>query len=269
MHFITLPWRILRRFLDERCAQTAAALAFATLLGLVPMIAVAAAILSHLPLADSLGSAVQKFLLANFLPEKAGTIIARYVSEFAHKAGRLTWIGIGALAFTAIMQMLTIEHAFNGIWRVQESRPFLRRVVMHVVALLLGPVVFGISLALTTYLATASIGLVAEWRGATAAVLRALSFVILATFFGLLYWKVPNRQIKCWHAACGGIFAAVGFAFLQWLFASYVSGISGYRVVYGAFAAIPIFLVWLYLSWGVILIGALLTAEVETRRGRR
>lgn len=262
MHFITLPWRVVRRFLEERCAQTAAALAFATLLGLVPMIAVAASILSHLPLAESLGQAVQKFLLANFLPEKAGSIIARYVSEFAHKTEKLTWIGVSGLVLTAIMQMLTIEHAFNTIWRVRENRPLLRRIALHVLALLLGPVVFGGSLALTTYLATASIGLVAEWRSAAAPVLRTLSFIFSATFFALLYWKLPNKPVIRWHAIIGGVFAAAGFALMQGLFAAYVSGVSGDRIVYGAFAAIPIFLAWLYLSWGVILMGALVTAEL-------
>lgn len=269
MHFITLPWRVLRRFLEERCAQTAAALAFATLLGLVPMIAVAVAIISHLPLADSLGLAVQKFLLANFLPDKAGSIIARYVSAFAHKAERLTWVGVGGLILTAIMQMLTIEHAFNTIWRVRENRPMLRRVALHGIALLLGPVVFGGSLALTTYLTTASIGLVAEWKSAAAPVLRGVSFVFAAALFALVYWKVPNREVNRWHAAIGGSIAAAGFSLMQWLFASYISGVSDYRIVYGAFAAIPIFLAWLYLSWGVILVGALVTAELAPGGGRR
>ncbi|WP_459949005.1 YihY family inner membrane protein [Denitratisoma sp. agr-D3] len=264
MHLLLLPLRVLRRFLDERCTQTAAALSFATLLGLVPMIAVAVAIMSRLPLADALGVAVQKFLLANFLPEKAGGIIARYVGLFAQKAERLTWIGALALAATALMQMLTIEHAFNQIWRVKESRPFLRRVAMHLLALLLGPVVFGVSIALVTYLATVSLGLVDEWKAATAWVFRILSFLFSTGLFTLLYWKVPNRPVEKHHALAGGLVAATGFGLMQWLFAGYMSSMPGYRIMYGAFAAIPIFLAWLYLSWGVILVGALISADFGT-----
>ena len=262
MHLLLLPLRVLRRFLDERCTQTAAALSFATLLGLVPMIAVAVAIMSRLPMADALGMAAQKFLLANFLPEKAGGIIARYVGQFAQKAERLTWIGALALAGTALMQMLTIEHAFNQIWGVKENRPFVRRIAMHMLALLLGPVLFGVSIALITYLATASLGLVEEWKSATAWVFRVLSFLVSTGLFTLLYWKVPNRFIEKRHALVGGIVASIGFGLMQWLFASYLSGMSTYRVMYGAFAAIPIFLAWLYLSWGVVLVGALISADL-------
>lgn len=268
MHLLLLPWRVLRRFLDERCTQTAAALSFATLLGLVPMIAVAVAIMSRLPLADAVGMAVQKFLLANFLPEKAGGIIARYIGLFAQKAERLTWVGALALAATALMQMLTIEHAFNQIWGVKENRPFLRRVALHLLALLLGPVVFGISIGLVTYLATASLGLVEEWKAATAWVFRILSFLFSTGLFTLLYWKVPNRPVDRRHALVGAVVASLGFGLMQWLFAGYMSGVSSYRVMYGAFAAIPIFLAWLYLSWGVILAGALISADLGGIGGR-
>ena len=269
MHLILLPFRVLRRFRNERLTQTAAALSFATLLGLVPMIAVAAAILSHFPLADTLSAAIQKFLLANLLPDKAGSIIAKYVSQFAHKANHLTWISIATLAVTAVAQMLTIEHAFNGIWAVRENRPLLRRIVMHVVALLLGPAVFGGSIAATTYLASTSLGLVEEWRTVTASVLRTLSFITVAGAFALLYWKVPNRPVARPHAILGGIAAALGFSAMQWLFAIYLASVSGYRIIYGAFAAIPIFLLWLYLSWSVILLGALITAELENKKIKR
>lgn len=266
-----LPFRVLRRFHAERCTQTAAALSFATLLGLVPMVAVGAAILSHLPLADSLGATIQKFLLANLLPEKAGGIIAKYMGQFAGKAQRLTWLGVAGLAVTAILQMLTIEHAFNAIWAVKESRPIWRRLLMHAITLLLGPIVFGGSIAATTYLASVSLGLVTEWQAVTAAVLRALSFCFVAGAFALLYWKVPNRPIFREHALMGGVLAAAGFAVLQWLFATYISGFAGYRLIYGAFAAVPIFLLWLHLSWSVILLGALTTAELGAgaKGGRR
>lgn len=270
MHLITLPFRVLRRFLDERCTQTAAALSFSTLLGLVPMIAVAAAIVTRLPLAESLGAAIEKFLLTNFLPDKSGGTIARYIGSFAHKAERLTLIGGMALAATAVMQMLTIEHAFNDIWGVKESRRFLRRVVMHLLALLLGPVVFGISIALATYLVTASLGLVSQWQAATAWAFRILSFAFSTAFFFLLYWKVPNRHVERAHALAGGVAAALGFGIMQWLFASYISGMPTYRIVYGAFAAVPIFLAWLYLSWGIILVGALISADLAgVGRGKK
>ena len=262
MRLLTLPFRLIRRFLAERFSQTAAALSFATLLGLVPMIAVAASILSHLPLADTLTAAINKFLMTNLLPDKAGGIIAKYVTQFASKAGRLTWLGLGALTVTALAQMLTIEHAFNGIWNVHESRPLGRRVLMHLLALLLGPLVFGGSLAITTYIAGESLGLVEEWRSLTTTVFRTMSFVFVAGVFALLYGKVPNRPVVASHAIVGGVLAASGFSLLHWLFAGYIAGASGYRAMYGAFAAVPVFLLWLYLSWSVILMGALATAEL-------
>lgn len=262
MRLLSLPFRLIRRFLAERYSQTAAALSFATLLGLVPMIAVAASVLSHLPLADTIAASIQKFLMTNLLPDKAGGIIAKYVTQFAIKAQRLTWAGLVALAVTAIAQMLTIEHAFNGIWNVRESRPLAKRVTMHMLALLFGPLIFGGSFAITTYLAGESLGLVEEWRSLTTTVFKTLSFAFVTGIFALIYWKVPNRPVAGVHALVGGLLAAAGFSTLHWLFASYLAGAANYRAMYGAFAAIPIFLLWLYLSWSVILVGALTTADL-------
>ena len=243
-------------------AYAIAALSFATLLGLVPMIAVAASILSHLLLADMLTAAINKFLMTNLLPDKAGGIIAKYVTQFAVKAQRLTWLGLGILAFTAIAQMLTIEHAFNGIWNVREGRPLAKRVAMHTVALFFGPLIFGGSLAISTSLASASLGLVEEWHSLNTTVFKTLSFAFVSGAFALIYWKVPNWPVVGVHALAGGLLAAAGFSGLHWLFASYISGATNYRATYGAFAAVPIFLLWLHLSWSLILLGALTTAEL-------
>jgi membrane protein len=137
------------------------------------------------------------------------------------------------------------------------------------VALLLGPVLFGISFGVITYLATASLGLVGKWHDAAAWVFRVISFLFATGLFWLLYLKVPNKAVQRSHALVGGLIAAAGFALMQWLFASYITGMASYRIVYGAFAAIPIFLGWLYCSWGVILVGALITAELPAgKRGR-
>lgn len=252
------------RFHAERCAQTAAALSFVTLLGLVPMIAVAFALISLFPAGVGLGSALEKFLLANLLPEKAGVIIAKYIGQFASRADRVTLVGVIVLGATALMQMLTIERAFNQIWKVRSSRPLLRRLAMHALALLLGPVVFGASLAAISFVAGVSLGFVDEPVWVSNLVIRSLlPFAFMSGLFGLLYWGVPNRPVKPWHAAVGGAVAALGFAGLQKLFTLYIAaGFSLNAMVYGTFSAFPVFLVWLYASWSVILVGALLVAEL-------
>jgi membrane protein len=259
---LRLVYRVGRRFTDERCAQTAAALSFATLLALVPMIAVAVALISHFPFGAELGGALQKFLLTNLLPEKAGLVIAKYVGQFAHRTERITLIGMFALGVTALMQMLTIEHAFNAIWKIRTLRPLVRRVFMHSLALLLGPLLFGSSLLAITYLASASMGLLNEPPWVAALVGKGLSFVVTTALFGLLYWGVPNKPILRDHAIFGGAVAALGFVGLQQLFALYVIKLPNFTVLYGGFSAIPVFLAWIYASWGVILIGALIVAEL-------
>ena len=253
---------VLRRFHAERCAQTAASLSFSTLLGLVPLIAVALALLTHFPFAAGMTAALEKFLLANLLPEKAGSIIAKYIVQFAHQAEHLTLIGIAALTATALIQMLTMEHAFNAIWQVKEKRPLLRRISMHLLALLLGPVLFGSSLAAIAYLASVSLGLVDEPQRLHTLFIRVLPSVVMAVLFALLYYAVPNRAMKRWHALTGGLFAAAGFILMQRLFGAFIISFPTYTVIYGAFAAVPIFLVWLYLSWSVVLAGALIVAEL-------
>lgn len=259
---LRLVVRVIQRFRGERLAQTAAALSFATLLGFVPMIGVAAALIDHLPFAAGIGSALEKFLLANLLPDKAGTVIAKYVGQFASRAERMTLIGLAVLAGTALTQMLTIEHAFNAIWKIKAPRPIVQRLAIHVLALFLGPLVFGGSLAAISYLVGVSLGLVAEPAWLTDFILRIVPFVFLSGLLALLYWKLPRKAIAGWQAMFGGVLAATAFAGMHRLFGAYVIKIPTYTLVYGPFAAIPIFLVWLYLSWTVILVGALVTAEL-------
>lgn len=257
-----LPLRVLRRFHADRCAQAAASLSFNSLLGLVPLIAVGLALLPYLPFAEGIRGALEKFLLANLLPDKAGAIIARYVSQFAHQARQLTWVGGIALVATALMQMLTIEHAFNAIWKVRKERPLLQRLGRHLLALLLGPLLFGGSLAATGYIAGVSLGVVAEgWRLNTLFASVA-PLVFMSAIFALLYLALPNRQVSKWHALAGGVCATLGFTVMHRLFSIYVANIPSYTVIYGAFAAVPMFLIWLYLSWSVVLVGALIVAEL-------
>ncbi len=255
--------RVAQRFRSERCTQTAAALSFTTLLGLVPMITGAVALISILPFGSGLGVAVEKFLLANLLPDKAGVVIAKYVSQFANKAERLTWLGLVTLAITALVQMLTIERTFNLIWRIRTQRPLLRRILMHSVALLLGPVIFGASLVAVTFLITTSLGWVTDTStGAVGFMLRGLPFLFMVAIFALLYWAVPNCRIPRSHALFGGVFTAGCFVGIHKLLSLYLKYFSAHAVIYGTFSAVPIFLLWLFLSWTVILVGAYVVSEL-------
>jgi len=268
------PFRLVasvaRRFHAERYAQTAAALSFATLIGLVPMLAVGAVLLETLPFGIKLSVALENFLLSSLLPEKAGTVIVKYLGQFAQRAERVTWIGLLVLGLTALLQMLTIERAFNAIWKVQKLRPWWRRLALHLLALLAGPLVFGGALASITFLASVSFGLVAESGWVRVTFAQAMPLFFLAMLFSLLYWALPNRPVTRWHAALSGVLAALAFVGMQRLFALYVVKFPTYTLIFGTFSAMPIFLLWLYLSWTVILLGALLTAELPgfNRRGR-
>lgn len=254
--------RVVQRFREERCMQVAASLSFSTLIGLVPLVAMGLVLLAYLPFSVDVTLAIKKFLLANLLPEKAGKIIARYIEQFANKTQRLTLVGGAILAATALMQMLTIERAFNVIWRVKTSRPWLKRIGMHLLALFLGPLLFGIGLAGIGYLAGVSFGLVAEPHWLNAWFFRLLPLVVMTALFALVYYAVPNRAVRPWHALVGGLLATTGFSLMQRLFGAYIAQFPTYAVVYGAFSAIPIFLVWLHMSWSVVLVGALVVAEL-------
>lgn len=261
---VRLVIRAVRRFHDEHCAQTVAALSFATLIGLVPMVAAGFALVTLLPDSIGFGAALEKFMLANLLPDKAGVVIGKYISQFAGRTGRLTLLGAVGLGVTALLQMFTIERAFNRIWRVRAERPLLRRLAMHLIALLFAPLAFGATLAGITFVAGVSFGIFDEPAWVRTFVNRNLvPFVFMAGLFGLLYWAVPNKVVSSWHAGFGGAMAAIGFVGLQKLFTLYFTvGLNMNTVVYGAFSAIPVFLIWLYASWSVILFGALLVAEL-------
>ncbi|MBZ0133025.1 MAG: YihY family inner membrane protein [Rhodocyclaceae bacterium] len=252
--------RCLTRFREERCTQAAASLAFTTLLALVPLLTVALVLITHFDLFSGLGTALRNFLLANLLPEKAGKVIASYALQFSQKTGRLTVLGMGMLVATALLLLLSIDRVFGKIWRVRQPRPLLKRIFVYLGVLILGPVVLGASVAVATYLLTASLGLVNEPRWLTSLLLKILPAGLLAALCGLLYYAMPNRPVATRHAIAGGIVAAIGFALVQRGFGLYVSAFPSYTLIYGAFATVPIFLVWLYLSWLVVLVGALTTA---------
>jgi membrane protein len=251
---------VLRRFDQDRCLQIASSLTFTTLLALVPLATITLTLMSTLPIFAALGEQIHAFLLANMLPEKAGKVAAGYIEQFSGRAGRLTAFGTAFLAVTAIMTMFTIERAFDSIWRVSRPRPLLRRVLVYLASLTLGPILIGASLSITSYLVGVSLGYARGTPLAGTAILGLVPFVLTWAAFTLLYYVVPNRAVKLRHALVGGLVAAFVFEFMKRGFAIYVAKIPTYTLIYGAFAVIPILLLWIYFSWVVIVTGALIAA---------
>ena len=249
-----------RRFVQDRCLQLASSLTFTTLLALVPLVTIALTLVSAFPVFSGLGEQIRSFLLANMLPETAGRVVAGYIEQFSGRAGKLTILGTAALALTAFMLMFTIERAFNSIWRVSQARPVVQRILIYWAVLTLGPVMMGASLSITSYIVGASLGFAGQFPIAVAALFWLVPFVITCVAFTLLYYVVPNRVIGLRHALAGGIVAGLAFEIMKRGFAVYIAEFPTYTLVYGAFAAIPIFLLWIYFSWLVIVIGALIAA---------
>lgn len=254
---------IAARLVRDRCVQTAASLTFTTLLSLVPMITIALTVFSAFPVFDDFSAQIKTFLLNNLMPEHAGTIIAQYTQQFADSATRLTTLGIVFLAITAMTMMLTIDNAFNVIWQVTRSRPLIKRLVAYWAVLTLAPLLIGASLSLTSWLIGLSMGHGKYVSPFGIVVLKVLPLLFATLAFTLLFRLVPNRHVPRGHALIGALVAAVVFETSNRVFGYFVSHFPTYQLVYGAFASVPIFLMWIYLSWLAILFGAIIAASMS------
>lgn len=256
-----------QRLNEDRCPQVAASLTFTTLLALVPLVTVAVTVLSAFPVFTELITQLKLFLLSNMVPDKAGKVITVYMQQFANKATRLTILGIASLVVTALMLIHTIDVSFNAIWRVQRRHAFVPRFLTYWAALTVGPILLGASLSITYYLLHLSLGYTKTVPLFETVVLKLTPLLLMSAAFALLYYTVPNRQIRFKHAAIGGLVAGILFELMKHVFTWYITAFPTYTLVYGAFAAFPVFLLWIYFSWLTVLLGAELTVIVSRLRG--
>ncbi len=261
----TWPWlatlRILaQRFRDDRLGITASSLTFTTLISLVPLITVMLAVFSAFPMFSQFQGAVQRYLLQSLIPDTIARPVLGALTQFATQSSRLGGAGLAVLVFTALALMLTIDRTLNSIWRVRKPRPIAQRVLVYWAALTLGPVLLGISLTLTSYALTASRGMVAVLPGGVALLLNLLEFALLAVGIAGLFHYVPNTDVRWRHALVGGVFVSAGFELAKRGLTLYLDTIPTYSLIYGAFATLPIFLIWLYLGWVIVLLGAVIAA---------
>ena len=258
----------LQRFLTDGCPRLAAGLSYVALLAVVPVFAIGLAVLAGFPAFEPWRIELQSFVLQNFLPD-AGLEISDQLTQFVENASRMTAPGLLGLGVTVILLLATINEVLNTVWRVAEPRPMAVRLAVYWALLTLGPLLIGASLSISSYAFAAvqwfDVAAAGGWLGAT----RVVSILLAALGFALLYFLVPNRAVRPGHALLGGLVAAILFESLKAAFGLYLRFFPTYQLVYGAVSSIPIFLVWMYLSWIVILFGAEVAAALPEWRATR
>ncbi len=251
------------RLQQDRCTQMAASLTFTTLLSVVPLITIALTLFSAFPVFNDYSAHIKEYILSNMVPETGGRIITRYMEQFTESASRLTAVGIVFLAVTAMLLMLTIDNAFNMIWRVSRPRSLLQRVLVYWAVLTLAPLLVGGSLSITSWLVGFSAEYAQQIPVFSLDVLKFIPVLLTTAAFTLLFRVVPNRYVPMSHAIIGGLIASLAFETMNRAFAFYIAHFPTYKLVYGAFASVPIFLLWVYFSWITVLFGAIVTASLS------
>ncbi|HRN07204.1 MAG TPA: YihY family inner membrane protein [Ottowia sp.] len=252
------------RFQQDRLGLTASSLTFTTTLALVPFFAVVLAIFTAFPIFGQLKGALEQWLIDSLIPTSIARNVLDYLTQFATKANELGTVGLLVLLFTALSLVLTIDHTLNDIWRVSVKRPLGQRILVYWAALTLGPLVMGASLAITSYVLTASRGWLPDLADGVNLALDTVQFVLMMLGLTLLYRFVPNTPVKWKHALAGGLFVAVCLALAKQMLGWYLSRIPTYSMIYGAFATVPILLLWIYLSWLIVLFGAVIAAYLPS-----
>lgn len=258
-----------RRLDEERLPQVAGSLTFTTVLALVPILTIALAIFTTFPLFHTFRASLEAYFVQNLMPKGIANTILGYLTQFSSKATRLSAFGAVALIVTAVAMMLMIDRVFNQIWRVKTTRPIAQRVLVYWAIVTLGPLLIGASITLTSYLFSATNGAVKNVPFLGGIFYSAISILLTTVAFTSLYVVVPNRPVEWRDALCGGVLAALAFEIIKRLFAVFVVKVPTYTVIYGAVAAFPIFLVWLYLGWLITLSGAVLTAALPVVKYER
>ncbi|CAN1494895.1 Rbn Ribonuclease BN family enzyme [Burkholderiaceae bacterium] len=240
----------------------AGSLTFTTVLAIVPLLAVALALFTAFPQFHDFSDALQAFLTNSLMPPVISENVMSYLNDFAKQASRLTAIGGSFLVITVLLLILSVDKALNEIWRVTKPRGIGQRLLVYWALLTLGPLMTGASLWATALLARESFGVIAQIPELLEFTLKVSPFFVSAAGFAALFVIVPNTKVTPRDAMIGGLLVAALLEIMKLGFAYYVSQVSTYTMIYGAFAALPVFLIWVYLSWLSVLFGAIVAANL-------
>ena len=264
--FVAFVTALVHRVDTAEVGRIAASLSFTTLLGLVPLFTVAFAYVARFPLFQHWLDALEPILLKFLLPESSSTI-RHYLGQFTARASELQGIGAAFVVVTAVLLIAQVEREINVIWGVSEGRSFTRRAIVYVLGFLTVPIFIAGAVFFTTWAIEQSIAAVPIASQALPFLARPFAVAIGTGILTLVYLVVPVRRVPLRAAATAGLLAAIAFEIARTGFAFYIVHLSTYRMVYGALAALPVFLVWVYLSWTIVLVGAAVAATLAEGRG--
>jgi membrane protein len=266
--FVSFLSRLRRRLTGVEVGRTAASLAFTTLLGLVPLFTVAFAYVSRFPLFARSQDALEAFLLGFFLPG-SGAVVRHYLTEFVTKSGELKGVSTLFVVITAVLLVWQVDREINTIWGTREPRSFARRIFVYALALTAGPALIGAAIYFINWLIQQSIAATPFGAEALSLLVQPVALFVDTAVFTLIYAFVPARTVPFRLALVGGLLAAIAFETAKHGFRFYITQVPTYQVIYGALATLPLFLIWIYLSWVIVLVGAAVTATLAERYGRR
>ena len=266
--FVQFPWRqMLRtlwtRFREVRLGMTASSLTFTTVLALVPLFTLILAIFTAFPIFSQVQDQLQRWLIESLVPESISRQVLGSLTQFSKKASRLGLFGLAAVVLASVALLVTIDRTMGQIWRVGRQRPWSQRLLLYWAGLTLGPLLLGGSLAISSYLFTGYLSGLADWLPVSVRnLLDLVEFSLLVACVTGLYYYLPNTRVEWRHALTGGIAVALGLELAKKGLAVYLAQMPSYSAIYGAFAAVPILLVWIYVAWVVVLLGAVVTASL-------
>lgn len=257
-----------QRFREDRLGMTAGSLTFTTLIALVPLLTVTLALFTAFPMFSTFQGSLERLFLQNLVPDTIARPVLTALSQFAGKASRMGALGLAALAVTALALIMTIDRTLNAIWRVRRPRSLGRRLLIYWAVLTVGPLVLGASLTMTSSVLTATRGWLGAVPGGFGLLLDGVQFALLVLFAAGLYHFVPNTEVRWRHALAGGLFVGVAIEVAKKGLVWYVGAVPMLTSVYGAFSILPILLLWVYLLWVVVLLGAVIAAYAPVMSGR-
>ena len=266
---LAVSWQFLRylaeRYAADQCTRAAAALAYTSLLALVPLFTVVFITMAAFPAFQDWRAGVEDFIFRNFVPA-LGAQVREHLTAFSDKARGLQAAGISVLVVTVLAMLATIESTFNVIWGVRRRRPWMVRMLVYWAVLTLGPVLIGAGMVATSYVVSLPLLDATAIGGLRARIIGAFPLLATTLAFVLFFKLIPYRPVPLRHALAGGVVASVLFELAKRGFAVYVTQFPAQQAIYGAFATVPIFLLWIYLSWLIVLLGAEITQCLTTFR---